>query len=217
MVSRKHTAWKKSRKFGDVYGGRVRPRLVDNIFNRQHSLHAPGPQDDLPIRMTDNPSRDFFFPVTADEAVECLRRLPRKHHEGITHLWLRRVRKKDYDEDHPFANYICGSSVQLIVLYPWPTDMLLRFPGPRKPTPKMLRTYKQWCTDLVKRDGQWCLKWTREALRSFYLEDLLLHEVGHHIDYYRRWWTDANSKQQEDFAENYAVIWSRRLKSVYEE
>lgn len=217
MIQRKQTGWKHSRKFGDVHGGRARPRLVDNVFNRQHSLQAPGPQDELPICMTDNPSRDFFFPVTAQEAVEALRRLPPGHRNGITHLWLRRVRKKDYDDDHPFANYICGSGVQLIVLYPWPSDMLLRFPGSRKPTAKMLRNYEPWCTDLVRRDGEWCLRWTRESLRSFYLDDLLLHEVGHHLDFYRRQWTDANSKQQEQFAENYAVVWSRRLKSVYED
>ncbi len=41
MQTRKHTAWKKNRKFGDVMGGRQRPKLADNIFNRQHSLTAP--------------------------------------------------------------------------------------------------------------------------------------------------------------------------------
>ena len=217
MISRKHTAWKKSRKFGDVYGGRVRPQLVDNIFNRQHSLHAPGPQDELPVCMTDNPSRDFFFPVTAEEAVESLRRLPVEHHQAITHLWLRRVRKKDYDEDHPFANYICGSDVQLIVLYPWPTDMLLRFPGSRKPTSKMLRSFEPWCSDLVRRNGEWCLHWTQEAVREFYLDKLLFNQVGYHIDFYRHRWTDANRKQTDQFAANYAVVWSQRLKSVYED
>lgn len=38
--SRKETAWKKNRKFGDVKGGRMRPKLADNIFNRQHNLVA---------------------------------------------------------------------------------------------------------------------------------------------------------------------------------
>ena len=39
--TRKETAWKKSRKFGDVKGGRKRPKLADNIFKRQHNFSAP--------------------------------------------------------------------------------------------------------------------------------------------------------------------------------
>lgn len=36
--NRKETAWKKSRKFGDVKGGRKWPKIADNIFNRKHNL-----------------------------------------------------------------------------------------------------------------------------------------------------------------------------------
>lgn len=48
-------------------------------------------------------------------------------------------------------------------------------------------------------------------LRRFYLEDLLLHEVGHHVDW--RYWSAANKKGVEEFAEQYAVTWARKLRS----
>jgi hypothetical protein len=72
MQTRKHTAWKKNRKFGDVMGGRKKPKLANNIFNRQHNLTAPNEELETPNFIVDNPSRDFYFPVTVDEVKETL-------------------------------------------------------------------------------------------------------------------------------------------------
>lgn len=40
---------KKSRKFGDIYGGRTRPRLNDNIFQKAHSLKRPAINQEQPM------------------------------------------------------------------------------------------------------------------------------------------------------------------------
>ena len=77
-MDRKMTAWKKSRKFGDIYGGRQRVKLADNIFHRAHGLQKPGASEALPILIEDNPSRDFFFPISAQEANEALKVLPKE-------------------------------------------------------------------------------------------------------------------------------------------
>ena len=45
--SRKQTAWKKSRTFGDVKGGRRWPKLKDNIVKRRHSLLKPSEFDEV--------------------------------------------------------------------------------------------------------------------------------------------------------------------------
>ena len=64
-------------------------------------------EDELPIVLVDNPSRDFYFPITGDDAATALRGLPEHDTEGITHLWLRRVGKSDYDtRELPFADKI---------------------------------------------------------------------------------------------------------------
>ena len=63
-LTRKHTAWKKSRKFGDVKGGRLRPKLANKVFNRQHNFEVPNIGDETPIFIEDNPSKDFFFPIS---------------------------------------------------------------------------------------------------------------------------------------------------------
>lgn len=56
---------------------------------------------------------------------------------------------------------------------------------------------------------------TLPDLRRFYIEHLLYHEVGHHVDWYRRYWSRANLRQVEEAADQYAVQWSRTAKYVF--
>lgn len=210
MQSRKHTAWRKSRKFGDVFGGRTRMKLTDGIFQRLHPFAAPTEGQSIPIVIEDNPSKDFFFPMSGEETLQALRQLPVEDVTGITHLWLRRIRKCDFESgQHPLAEFVCGGGVRLIVLYPWPKAMLLPL-GTKKPLDSVLNVYSRWTTDLREQDGEWCLGWTLPALRSFYVEYLLYHEVGHHVDRYTRRWGKANRRLIESFADNYAVQWRAR-------
>lgn len=217
MKNRKETAWKKSRKFGDIKGGRTRPKLADNIFSRQHNFLPPTHGQETPIFLVDNPSRDFFFPVTADEIKNTLERLPDHHTDNITHIWLRKIKKKDYENgDTVQGSFICGSGVNLIVIHPFPTDLKMRF-GDNKPGTKRLKFYAPYVTDLNQDNDGWYLKWTEQKLKEYYLESLLLHEIGHHIDsMYQRYWSKTYKDKAENFADNYAVFWSNRLTDIYE-
>ncbi len=202
---RKQTPWKKSRKFGDIYGGRERLRLSDNIFMRMHNLKKPSKFDELPILIEDNPSRDFFFPISAEEAKDAMKALPEQDYKGITHIWLRRIKKSDYEKgDLPFAEFICGSGVRLIVLYPFPKDMNMII-GKKKPSARFSKELKKWDADIERVKGIWVAKWNIDSLRSWYINTLLYHEVGHHVDWYNRHWSQANLKQVEEFADQYAI------------
>lgn len=203
-MDRKHTAWKKSRKFGDVKGGRRWPKFADGLLRRVHSFKAPSQWDELPIVRVDNPSRDFFFPLSAQETLHELRRLPAEHVAGITHLWLRRFKKSEYERgEKPLASFMCGRGVRMIVLYPWPKDRRLWL-GTRKPSARVLKLYEPYSEALVHGADGWCLEFTDMALKDLYTEFLLFHEVGHHIDWYTRHWSKANKKQLEEFADQYA-------------
>lgn len=200
-----HTPWKKSKNFGDIYGGRKQLRLDDNIFRRAHSLQRPSTNQELPILLQDNPSRDFFFPISAEEAKHAIKALPKDDYQGITHIWLRRLNKVDFEKgDLPLAEFICGSGVRVIILYPFPINMLMQF-GSKKPSVRKLKEVAKWCNDLQYIKGNWVLKWQPDALRQYYISHLLYHEVGHHIDWYNRHWSAANTKQLESFADQYAI------------
>lgn len=119
-MDRKQTAWKKSRKFGDVYGGRASPKIPNRIFNRMHSLSPPGPHETVPIYIVDNPSRDYFSPLSTEEISRERQNLPKDDWSDI------RFKKTEYDKGElPFAEFICGLGARLIVLYPWPRVLRL--------------------------------------------------------------------------------------------
>ena len=216
--NRKETAWKKSRKFGDIHGGRMRLKCADGIFNRTHNLLPPSEGQETPIFIVENTSRDFYFPVTIDEIKETLKKLPKEHTKYLTHIWLDKVKKSEYLKGETLqGQFICGSNIYLIKLYAVPSDNKMLF-GQSKPTTKQLNFYKKYCTDLIHNKNGWYLQWTTENYKKYYLEKLLLHEIGHCVDYiYERHWSKANHKQVEDFADNYAVIWSNNIKQTVEE
>lgn len=211
MQNRKQTALKKNRKFGDVYGGRMRTKLADNIFNRKHNLLPPKEGEEKPKFMIDNPSRDFYFPIHVEDIKEALAKLPREHTSCITHIWLRKLRKNEYETgDTVQGEFICGSKVYLVVLYPFPKDHKMRF-GKIKPENKVISHYKKYTSELEEDEKGWFLQWTEDTIKRYYLESLLLHEIGHSLDsYYKRFWSKAAAKRGEDFADTYAKLWCNR-------
>lgn len=216
--NRKETAWKKNRKFGNIHGGRMQLKCVDGIFKRQHNLLPPTDGQETPIFIVENTSRDFYFPATIEEIKETLKQLPIQHTKYLTHIWLDKVKKSEYLKGETLqGQFICGSKVYLIKLYAVPTNNKMLF-GQAKPKARQLSFYKPYCTDIKHDKNGWYLQWTDESYKKYYLEKLLLHEIGHCVDYiYQRHWSKANLKQVEDFADNYAVIWSNNIKQIITE
>ncbi len=213
--NKKETAWKKSRKFGDVKGGRMRPKIADNIFNRQHNLFPPGEDEEAPIYIVDNPSRDFYFPVSVEEIKTFLNRLPKEHSKNLTHVWLRKMSAKEYEKERIQGCFICGSRVNLIILYPFPKHLTMIF-GKKKPSKKRLKWYAAYAPELKEEGGIWKLVWTEEKIKNYYLEGLLLHEIGHQMDsIYKRYWSKNYAKRAEDFADNFAFFWGDKIRNEY--
>lgn len=207
MQTRKDTAWKKSRKFGDVKGGRVIPKLADKIFARAHSLQRPSPGDSLPIFITDNPSRDFFFPIGVDEIRRELAHLPRRDWRKITHIWFRRFKKTEYEANElPLAEFSCG----------WPRNLEWGH-GQKKPAAALLKVLDRYGAELEFREGWWISVWTEPALKDFYIEYLFFHEIGHHVDWYSRHWSKANNRTLEDAADQYAFSRTTKRSITYRE
>ena len=217
MQTRKHTAWKKNRKFGDVMGGRMRPKLADNIFNRKHNLTAPNEGEEKPIFTMDNPSRDFYFPVSVDEVKEILSRLPNEHTAHLTHIWFQKIKKADYLANKTFqACFICGRGVYLIMLHPFPKDHKMRL-GKNKPTNRILNYYKDFTKELMEDQNGWFLQWTEEKIKRYYLEKLLLREIGSSIDsFYKRFWSKATEQKKVNWADNYVAVWADQVREKYE-
>ena len=212
MLTKKHTAWKKNRKFGDKMGGRLRTKLEDNVFFRCHSLLPPSPDEVTPIYIVDNPSRDFYFPVSVEEVESALLKLPKEHTEHLTHIWLKKIKKADYLTGDTFqACFINGSKIALVVLYPFPKDNMMRL-GKTKPLDKILNSYKKYTTQFGEDETGWFLVWTKENVKKYYLEHLLLHVIGRSLDsFYKRYYSKTALQKRENFANNYASVWMHNL------
>ena len=215
MQTRKHTAWEKNRKFGDIKGGRVRLKCKDGIFNKLHSFSKPSESDSKPIYIVENPSKAFYFPISVDDINRILKKLPTEDTEHLTHIWLRKIKKSDYLKDDSIQGcFIVGRGVYLIILYPFPRDNRMIF-GKKKPILKTINSYEKYTTDLKQdKDGYWFLQWTEDLIKQYYLENLLLHEIGHSIDSFNSsFWSKASVRKQEEFANGYASSWSANLRN----
>jgi hypothetical protein len=217
MQNRKYTAWKKNRKFGDKMGGRTHTKLADKVFHREHNLTPPTKTQETPIFLVENPSRDFYFPITIEDVQEALAKLPQEHTEHLTHIWLQKIKKMDYLQGKTLqACFICGGGVYLIVFYPFPTDLKMRL-GKKKPLSKVLNFYSPYTNDLKQDEMGWYLQWEEAQIKRYYIESLLLHEVGHSIDcFYKRYWSKTQNAKKEKWAENYAAVWADSVRDTYE-
>jgi len=213
MQNRKETAWKKSRKFGDVKGGRKWPKLKDKIFNRKHNFLKPVEGDVTPIFILDNETRDLFFPINQADVESFLTKLPAEHTDMLTHIWFRKLSNKEYEEDKALCCFMCGSGVNLIVFYPFRRDLIMNF-GKKKPSSKVLKWYAPYSNELMNVDGEWQLKWTEESIKAYYLESLLLFQLGNQFNsFYKDFWSKANKVKSQNFANNYAYFWANYIRN----
>ncbi len=175
----KQTAWKKNREFGDRMGGRLRLKMHDNIFAREHSFTAPSELDETPIFMHENTSRNYFFPISVDDVKDALGKYPPEEVCFITHVWLRKhvPRKKCW------AEYITGSGVYLMTIYPMRKDCRW-YLGKQRPFGKELNEYKRFARICQEKDG-WYAQFTEESSRDYYIEILLPFCINGFIEKYK--------------------------------
>ncbi len=199
--SSKHTAWKKSRKFGDSQGIAAwtkKRRLYIPYLQLPSTVGHKGP-----ILIENKPHRDYFFPVTGEEVMARLKQLPEEDIRGITHVWLRHMRPKQHER--PFAAYCTG--YRAIVINPWPRSSQWQLG--RQVSVFWRKLTSAYNAKLTRKQGVWTATFSIEDTRRFYLNDLVFHEAGHHVDWRRN--SPANVREKEAFAEQYALKWARLL------
>jgi len=85
-----------------------------------------------------------------------------------------------------------------IYLYPIEQSLIETFPRPPKPAQKIEASMygAQW---LHERD-QWKLVWSEQSIRDFYLNNVLIHELGHILDS-----RNTSHRDRERYAEWFAL------------
>ncbi len=140
------------------------------------------------------PGEGFRHVVTPDEVRTRLAQLPAGFLRGLEVVQFSRMTRKK--QSFPCYGLQWGSTVYL---YPIEQNLIEYYPRPPKPSQLVeARMYGgQWEQDAP---GSWRLVWTEAALKDFYLNNILIHEIGHLLD-------DRNNRSvdRERYAEWFAL------------
>ena len=140
------------------------------------------------------PGRGFRHIVTPEEVRARLAQLPDWMLEPLETVQLSQMTRKK--RITPCYGMQWGAT---IYLYPIEENLVETFAEPPKPAQKIeARMYgARWEQSGPRR---WSLIWTEDSIRDFYLNNVLIHELGHVLDS-----RNSRSLDRERFAEWFAV------------
>lgn len=144
--------------------------------------------------ITHEPGDGFVHPVTADEVKTRLQALPDWMLDPLQVVQLSRITRKK--RSFPCYGMQWGNS-----LYLYPLEESLTEVFVRPPKPAVYNEAEMYGGRWEQVDSRvWHLHWTKDSIRDFYLNNILIHELGHLLD-------DRNSGSQdrERFAEWFAI------------
>ena len=139
------------------------------------------------------PGDGFRHVVTVKEVRARLAQLPAKLVEPLEVVQFSRMTRKK--QSFPCYGMQWGTS---IYLYPIEEDLVEYFPV--APRPQQIMEARMYGGRWVQNGAQWHLKWTAATIRDFYLNNILIHELGHLLDDRNRGYVD-----RERYAEWFAL------------
>jgi hypothetical protein len=90
-------------------------------------------------------------------------------------------------------------------IYLYPIEASLQETYTRPPTPQQLIEARMFGGDWKQAGRIWTLTWSRESIRDFYLNNVLVHEIGHVNDT-----RNTNSAARERYANWFATEFGYR-------
>ena len=148
--------------------------------------------------LTEPAGRGYIHPVTAHEVAERIELLPARLREPVEVVQLSRMTRKR--ARMPLYGLQWG---QTVYLYPIEESLVETYARP--PLPSQQVEAKMFGGRWYEDNGLWHLEWTLPALKDFYLNNILIHEIGHVNDTRNR-----NSADRERFAEWFAIEYGYR-------
>jgi hypothetical protein len=151
---------------------------------------------------------DFVLPIDKASIREALSAVPKKFLQGLKGVvTLSGSKKQEKASNSLFAYGVYTSNV--IFLHPFPKKFLDRI---RRglPKPSALQEFERAGAKITRDGKYWRMQFDEIALKQFYLKEVLLHELGHHVDSKNsRFKTD---KKAEGFADWFASEYGYKLR-----
>ena len=174
-------------------------RNAQDPFSPPEDWYEPHERDERYRIVVRQPGPGYRRGVTPQEVRNRLAEVPQRFTRGLEIVQLSRMTRKK--QSFPCYGMQWGAP---LYLYPIEVSLEEHFSAPPRPEVyNEARMYGgQWDEPAP---GWWRLKWTEETIRDFYLNNILIHELGHLVD-------DRNSNymDRERFAEWFAIEYGYR-------
>ncbi|MCA9026954.1 MAG: hypothetical protein KDA86_17235 [Planctomycetaceae bacterium] len=184
-------------------GGIVRPRhrlageRDSQPFCPPERWHEPEGRVHIDI-ITESAGQGYMHPVTAQEVAARIEQLPERFRQPLEVVQLSRMTRKR--ALMPLYGLQWGSTVYL---YPIEDSLIETYT--RSPLPAQVTEARMYGGTWIQDGHRWELHWTLPALKDFYLNNILIHEIGHVNDV-----RNTNSQDRERFAEWFAIEYGYR-------
>lgn len=141
-----------------------------------------------------SPGKGYRHVVTEDDVRDRLARLPEWMTRSLEVVQLSQITRKK--KTFPCYGMQWGSALYLYPIEESRIEQFLSPPAPRhkKETSLFGGVWSQ------AQNGRWICTWTEESIRDFYLNNILIHELGHLLDERNRSYLD-----RERYAEWFAI------------
>lgn len=150
--------------------------------------------------VVEHPHPDFISPVKKHHIIETIRSIPEDFTRGVKSIIVLRGTRRQAAQN---SGQVYGLYWEnMIFLYPYPKS-LLNMTYAKAPRPHILNDHKRAGAIVGSANGSTTIKYTEEAVKQFYLRDVLIHEIGHHVDAVN--FSDKSHKKIEGFAEWFAT------------
>jgi hypothetical protein len=177
-------------------------------FNAPETWHEPLPESALttPSRrgtrcriVIQTAGVTYLHPVTEQDVRERLSVLPQQYLQNLEVVQFSRMSRKR--QTFPCYGMQWGNAVYL---YPIEESLVELYSRPPKPAQRIEAGMygAKWQPSA---GGQWTLTWTPESLKDFYLNNVLIHEIGHLNDP-----RNTSYRERERFANWFAIEYGYR-------
>lgn len=179
-------------------------------FFAQEDWHKPACADTttgrLPRFVVQSPGPQFIHPVTAGEIRERLAFLPARIVKQVEVVQLSRMTRKR-------ALFPCYGMQWGASVYLYPIEESLVETYVRPPTPQQQIEARMFGGMWSAEGREWTLTWTPNSLKDFYLNNVLIHEIGHVLDT-RNTRTEDRERYANWFAIEYGFRASRGRRTI---
>ena len=175
----------------------VNGKDCSETFNAPELWHEPVESGDVCF-VEQNPGEGYVHPVTVDEVQDRLRQIPERFTQHLEVIQFSRMTRKR-------ALFPCYGMQWGPTVYLYPIEESLTETYVRAPRPEQIIEARMFGGKWTQQGRVWQLTWTPETIKDFYLNNVLIHEVGHIGDF-----RNSSFNDRERYANWFAIEYGFR-------